>query len=105
MPAPRARGPGSAAGRTSLPPLWRRPENSQERNRREDRSNEPEIVPLKIPSKEQERERGERVAGRERRDGRPPPEPQEPPCGDGCGHCDLDRREREVRLPVRDHAQ
>src|SRR5439155_1425830 len=78
---------------------------SQERNRREDRDDEPEVVPLEVAPEEQEGKERERVAGKQRRDGRPLPEPEEPPRGDRRSHRDLDRREREVRLPIRDHAQ
>src|SRR5437762_2048870 len=77
----------------------------EEGHRREHRGDEPQVVPLEIPSEEEECEQRERVAGEERRDGGPLPEPDEPPHRDGRGDRDLDRGEREVRLPVRDEPE
>src|SRR5207302_4750909 len=77
----------------------------EERDRREHRRDESKVVALEVPSEEEEREQRERVAGEECRDGRPLPEPDEPPHRDGRGDRDLDRSEREVRLPVRDEPE
>ena len=55
---------------------------------------------MEVTPEEEEREKCQRIAGEERRDRGPLPEPNEPPRGDGRGDRDLDRRERKVRLPV-----
>src|SRR5438132_5837089 len=79
--------------------------NGEERDRRRDREDEAEVVPLEVPPEEEEREKREGVARQQRRDRRPAPQPHEPPRGDRRGDGDLDRGEREVRLAVLDDAE
>src|SRR5438552_2289432 len=105
--ARRWRAPPTSSAISARWPIWTpsntpRSTSGEERHRREDRTDEPEVVPLEIPSEEEEGEERERITTEQRGDRRLSPEANEPPGGDWGRDRDLDGREREVRLAVRD---